>query len=68
MTFTVQQIADFKGVSRRTMHRYLSMLVDNGVFKKKSIGIFYSESEIIQLECLLDFSAEGVDLSRESPL
>ena len=55
MTFTIQQLAVFKGVHYNTMRRYIGTIVLDGKFKKRSPGRFYSEREAQQVAELLDF-------------
>jgi len=49
------ELAEIKGVGRRTMFRYVAALKTAGKFNKKSIGRFYDLKEAKEIASLLDF-------------
>lgn len=54
--YSLRQIAELKGVSYPTIHRYIKKLKEEKKFKKTSPGVFFSESEVQTLSTLLDFT------------
>lgn len=54
--YTVQELADMSGESKRTFERRLMELRHNMKFRKKSIGRRYNTDEALQISELLMFT------------
>jgi len=55
-SFTLGELANYKGISYRTMRTRMQELREGGKFKKKFPGKAYTESEAQLIGELLDFT------------
>ena len=60
MLFSVEDLANQYGASKRTMERRIAELKENCKFRKESSGKFFDEKEALKLSKLLNFTIKNL--------